>query len=142
MCAGLKNQCDEIPWIKNRMVAMSKSRKYLQHEWFIFPIELCAFKHNVYEIQTPGDSERTGKPGMLQSMGSNRVGQDLETEQPQEDMKYNESFFQMDLHLNTLMTPSSTYPLFLGPGIEVQGARGSQDSQFLAIPQLHSGGNW
>ena len=31
--------------------------------------------------QTPGDEWRTGKPGVLQSMGSQRVGHDLTTEQ-------------------------------------------------------------
>ena len=31
--------------------------------------------------QTPGDSERHKKFGMLQSMGSQRVGHDLATEQ-------------------------------------------------------------
>ena len=31
--------------------------------------------------QTPGDTEGTGKPGVLQSMGSQRVGQDLASEQ-------------------------------------------------------------
>ena len=32
--------------------------------------------------ETQGDSERQGKPGMLQSMGSRRVGHNLATEQP------------------------------------------------------------
>ena len=31
--------------------------------------------------QTPGDSIRTGNPGMLQSMGSHKVGHNLPTEQ-------------------------------------------------------------
>ena len=31
--------------------------------------------------QTPGDTEGTGKPGVLQSMGLQRVGQDLGGEQ-------------------------------------------------------------
>lgn len=74
-------------------------------------------------------------------MGSNRVGQDLETEQPQH-MKYTASFSQWICILNTLITPSATYPLFLGPGIEVQGARKPQNSQFSATPQLSSRGNW
>ena len=30
--------------------------------------------------QTPGNSEGQGKPGVLQSMGSQRVGHELETE--------------------------------------------------------------
>ena len=33
--------------------------------------------------QTPEDSEKTGKPGALQFMGSQRVGHDLVTEQQQ-----------------------------------------------------------
>ena len=33
--------------------------------------------------QTPGDGEKTGKPGVLQSMGSRRVRHDLVTEQQQ-----------------------------------------------------------
>ena len=32
-------------------------------------------------VQSLGDTERTGKPGMLQSMGSQRVRHDLVTEQ-------------------------------------------------------------
>ena len=37
---------------------------------------------NVHEFEkTSGDSERQGKPGVLQSMGSQGVGQDLATEQ-------------------------------------------------------------
>ena len=31
--------------------------------------------------QTPGDSERLPRPGMLQSMGSQRIGRNLATEQ-------------------------------------------------------------
>ena len=31
-------------------------------------------------VQSPGDTERTGKPGMLQSMGSQRVRHDLVTD--------------------------------------------------------------
>ena len=39
---------------------------------------------NGYEFeQTPGDSEVSGKPGMLQSMGSQRVRHDLMTKQQQ-----------------------------------------------------------
>ena len=34
--------------------------------------------------QTPGDKWRTGKPGMLQSMGLQRVGHDSVTEQQQQ----------------------------------------------------------
>ena len=34
--------------------------------------------------QTPGESEGQGKPGVLQSIGSPRVGQDLVTQQQQQ----------------------------------------------------------
>ena len=37
--------------------------------------------------QTPGDSEGQGKPGMLQSMGSQRVGHDEGTEQQQLELE-------------------------------------------------------
>ena len=37
---------------------------------------------NAHEVeQDPGDGRRTGKPGVLQSMGSQRVGYDCVTEQ-------------------------------------------------------------
>ena len=36
--------------------------------------------------QAPGDSGRTGEPDMLQSMGSQRVGHNLATEQQQQEV--------------------------------------------------------
>ena len=40
---------------------------------------------NGHEFEkTPGDSEGQGKPGMPQSMGSQRVGHNLATEQQQQ----------------------------------------------------------
>ena len=38
--------------------------------------------------QTPGDSERQGKLGMLQSMWSQRVRYDIVTEQQHQKMRY------------------------------------------------------
>ena len=37
----------------------------------------------IWDLSLPGDSEGQGKPGVLQSMGSQRVGDDLATEQQQ-----------------------------------------------------------
>ena len=37
--------------------------------------------------QTPGDSEGQGKPGMLLSVGSQRIGYDLVTEQTKNPMR-------------------------------------------------------
>ena len=48
--------------------------------------EMLAWHHRVngHEFkQTPGDMQRTGKPGLLQSMGLQRVGHDFVTEQQQ-----------------------------------------------------------
>ena len=40
------------------------------------------YQFNGHEFeQTPGDSEGQGKPGLLQPMGSQRVGHDLATEE-------------------------------------------------------------
>ena len=39
-----------------------------------------SFHENEFE-QAPGDGKETGKPGMLQSMGSQRVGYDWATQQ-------------------------------------------------------------
>ena len=46
--------------------------------------ETLSYKLNGREFeQTPGDCKRTEKLGMLQSMGSQRVGPDLVTKQQQ-----------------------------------------------------------
>ena len=40
---------------------------------------------NGHEFELSGRQLRTGKPGVLQSMGSQRVGHDLVTEQQEKD---------------------------------------------------------
>ena len=49
--------------------------------------EMIGWHHRLNEHefeQAPGDGERTGTPGVLQSMGLRRVGHDRVTEQQQQ----------------------------------------------------------
>ena len=55
---------------------MTEDEMVGRHQWF-----------NEHEFeQAPGDGERTGTPGVLQSMGLRRGGRDWATEQQQQKM--------------------------------------------------------